>query len=113
LTEKIISSDIEAPLEGRISRQVKHTPFNTQINIYAEPSHQLTTHHTIEIVTGDRPGLLAKVAFIFLQMGIDLHNAKINTLGNRAEDSFLVSGKQDTTLSTEQLAILEEELLRL
>jgi hypothetical protein len=25
----------------------------------------------------------------------------------------LVSGKQDTTLSTEQLAILEEELLRL
>lgn len=113
LTEKIISSDIEAPLEGRVSRQVKHTPFNTQINIYAEPSQQHTIHHTIEIVTGDRPGLLAKVAFIFLQMGIDLHNAKINTLGNRAEDSFLVSGKQDTTLSTEQLAILEEELLRL
>jgi [protein-PII] uridylyltransferase len=114
LTEKIITSDIEAPLEGRISRQVKHTPFSTQINIYAEQqNHQHTIYHTIEIVTGDRPGLLAKVAFIFLQLGIDLHNAKINTLGNRAEDSFLVSGKQGATLATTQLTILEEELLRL
>lgn len=114
LTEKIISPSIEAPLEGRISRQVKHTLFSTQINIYVEQKNlQHTIHHTIEIVTGDRPGLLAKVAFIFLQLGIDLHNAKINTLGNRAEDSFLVSGKQGATLSNTQLAILEEELLRL
>lgn len=110
LTEKIITPSIEAPLEGRISRQVKHTPFSTQVNIYAE---QQTIHHTIEIVTGDRPGLLAKVAFIFLQLGIDLHNAKINTLGNRAEDSFLISGKQGATLAATQLVILKEELLRL
>lgn len=118
LTEKIMTCDIEAPLEGRISRQVKHTPFSTQISIYAERQnnqHSINhnVYHTIEIVTGDRPGLLAKVAFIFLQLGIDLHNAKINTLGNRAEDSFLVSGKHGVTLASTQLAILQEELLRL
>ena len=108
LTEKINVAAIEAPLEGRISRQVKHTPFSTQVSIYAE-QHQ----HRIEIVAGDRPGLLAKVAFIFLQLGVDLHNAKINTLGNRAEDSFLVTGKHSTALAATQITILQEELMRL
>ena len=108
LTEKISANNIEAPLEGRISRQVKHTLFNTQVSIHVEQQQ-----HMIEIVAADRPGLLAKIAFIFLQMGIDLHNAKINTLGNRAEDRFLVSGKLGTALQTAQLSLLREELARL
>ena len=110
LTEKIITPTIEAPLEGRVSRQVKHTLFNTQVDILAE---QQNHYHTIEIVAADRPGLLAKIAFIFLQHGVDLHNAKINTLGNRAEDSFLVSGKLGLALQTMQLSALQTELLRL
>ncbi len=113
LTEKIITSAIEAPLEGRVSRQVKHTPFSTQVHIDVEQGSHQTSYHIIQIVAADRPGLLAKIAFIFLRLGIDLHNAKINTLGNRAEDSFLVSGKQGTTLAVTQLTILQEELLRL
>jgi [protein-PII] uridylyltransferase len=112
LTEKIITSSIEAPLEGRVSRQVKHTPFSTQVSIQAE-QQQHTIQHSIEIVAGDRPGLLAKIAFIFLRHGVDLHNAKINTLGNRAEDSFLVSGKVGLALQSTQLESLKEELSRL
>ena len=111
LTEKIMASSVETPLQGRISRQVKHTPFSTQVHIVAEAQNNQL--HTIEIVTADRPGLLAKIAFLFLQMGIDLHNAKINTLGNRAEDSFLVSGKLGAALQIAQIEILKEELSRL
>ncbi len=111
LTEKITAIEIEAPLQGRTSRQVKLTPFSTQVSVFTEQQNSI--QHTIEIVAGDRPGLLAKVAFIFLQHNIDLHNAKINTLGNRAEDSFLVSGKYGQMLDAMQLAILQEELLRL
>ncbi len=111
LTEKIMASSIETPLQGRISRQVKHTPFSTQVHIVAEAQNNQL--HTIEIVTADRPGLLAKIAFLFLQMGVDLHNAKINTLGNRAEDSFLVSGKLGAALQIAQIEILKEELSRL
>ena len=111
LTEKIMASSVETPLQGRISRQVKHTPFSTQVHIVAEAQNNQL--HTIEIVTADRPGLLAKIAFLFLQMGVDLHNAKINTLGNRAEDSFLVSGKLGAALQIAQIEILKEELSRL
>jgi [protein-PII] uridylyltransferase len=107
LTEKIGMSNIDLPLEGRISRQVKHMPFATQINIRAESQ---SNKNIIEIVTADRPGLLAKVAFIFLQLNIDLHNAKINTLGNRVEDSFLVSDKQGKLLNSAQVDALHAHL---
>ena len=110
LTEKIIASTIETPVQGRISRQVKHTPFTTQISINADTQGN---YHILEIVAADRPGLLAKIAFIFLQLGIDLHNAKINTLGNRAEDSFLVSDKQQQALNAAQINALHDALLHL
>ena len=111
LTEKILAATaLEAPLEGRVSRQVKHMPFATQMNISAETQ---SINHTLEIMAGDRPGLLARIAFIFLQHGVDLHNAKINTLGNRAEDSFLISAKQGRQLDTLQLEQLQSDLANL
>ena len=104
LYEKILTSSLlEEPLSGRVNRQVKHTPFATQVNISAEVS---SNRHTLELITADRPGLLSKVAFIFLQLRIDLHNAKINTLGKRAEDSFLVSDKQGKALNPAQIDAL-------
>jgi [protein-PII] uridylyltransferase len=84
-------------------------PYATQVNI-----HQASQgiYHRLEIVAGDRPGLLAKIAFTFLQLGIDLHNAKINTLGNRAEDSFLISAKQQA-LNAAQIDALRDNLVKL
>ena len=66
--------------------------------------------HRLELITADRPGLLAKVACLFLTLNIDLHNARINTLGNRAEDSFLISAKQQTKLDPAQLEALSVHL---
>ena len=108
LTEKVLATTaLEAPLEGRVSRQVKHMPFVTQVNISEETQG---INHMLEFVAGDRPGLLAKVAFIFLQHGVDLHNAKINTLGNRAEDSFLISAKHGNALNAAQIDALRHDL---
>ena len=111
LTEKIQAKTLlEAPLQGRISRQLKHMPFSTQIKIYSSAE---SNYHVVDVVTGDRPGLLASVAFIFLQHGVDLYNAKINTLGNRAEDSFLVSAKHNKALSPSQVDLLQAGLANL
>ncbi|MEQ1599119.1 MAG: [protein-PII] uridylyltransferase [Methylotenera sp.] len=111
LTEKVLATAaLEAPLEGRVSRQVKHMPFATQVKISAETNG---LNHTLEIVTGDRPGLLAKIAFTFLQLGVDLHNAKINTLGNRAEDIFLISAKHQQALNAAQIDALRDNLDKL
>jgi [protein-PII] uridylyltransferase len=100
----------EPPLKGRISRQVKHMPFNTEIKS-GQDTQGINTQ--LDITTGDRTGLLAEIAFIFLKHHIDLHNAKINTLGNRVEDSFLISGKHNLPLSQQALTALKDELQQL
>ncbi len=42
---------------------------------------------------------------------IELHNAKINTLGNRAEDSFLISAKKGQKLDAQRIQTLRETLI--
>jgi [protein-PII] uridylyltransferase len=50
------------------------------------------THYILEIVAGDRPGLLARIAYTLTSANINVVSAKINTLGERAEDVFLIDG---------------------
>ena len=49
--------------------------------------------HILSIVAGDRPGLLARIAYLLAKHDIELRSAKINTLGSRAEDTFWISGE--------------------
>ena len=73
---------------GRISRQLKHFPLPTKIEIKPDRKGLFV----LSLIAGDRPGLLARIALIFDHHVIRLHRAKINTLGSRAEDVFWVSG---------------------
>ncbi len=50
------------------------------------------TYWVLSVIAGDRPGLLSRIARVLTAYDINLHTAKINTLGARAEDVFLVSG---------------------
>lgn len=109
LSDKLDHRDsLESPLKGRISRQVKHMPIQAQINLEEEPENN---NHKLEIVANDRPGLLATVAQQFLKYDIELHNAKINTLGNRAEDTFLISARNGSKLDAQRIQALRQSLL--
>ena len=80
---------LEPPVVGRASRHLKHFPLTPEVRIF--PDEQ-GTHFILEIVAGDRPGLLAKIAYTLTQANINIVSAKINTLGERAEDVFLIDG---------------------
>ncbi len=103
---------IPSPIKGRVSRQVKHMPIATQIHLQpaVSPIEQGQHLQQLDVVANDRPGLLASMALIFHQHGIALHNAKINTLGNRVEDSFLISASQGHPLDDAQAAALKTAL---
>ena len=45
-----------------------------------------------ELIAGDRPGLLSRIARVLTAYDVNLHTARISTLGSRAEDTFLVTG---------------------
>ncbi len=57
-----------------------------------------TPYSIVEVLCPDRPGLLAKVANIFVDMNITLHNAKITTLGENVEDVFFISDTNNQPL---------------
>ena len=107
LAQQLSSAEaLHAPQTGRVSRQPKHFPIIPSVNISADEKGR----HTLSIIAGDRPGLLARIAYTLARHRIDLHSARINTLGARAEDTFRISGSE---LSHAQaVAALREELLR-
>ncbi|HEX9194557.1 MAG TPA: [protein-PII] uridylyltransferase [Azonexus sp.] len=79
----------EAPSSGRLSRQVKHFPIKAEAEIQPDDKG---THFVLTLTAADRPGLLYTVANTIAEHGANLHTAKISTLGERAEDVFLISG---------------------
>ncbi|MFD0929851.1 [protein-PII] uridylyltransferase [Methylophilus glucosoxydans] len=111
-TQLISHEAIPAPIRGRVSRQVKHMPISTQVSFKAVPNPQDADQpfQQLDIIANDRPGLLASMALIFQQHGIALHNAKINTLGNRVEDSFLISACNNGLLDATSITNLTQAL---
>jgi [protein-PII] uridylyltransferase len=91
---------LSAPAKGRLSRQVKHMPIKSNVTF---ESLYGTNNHKLQIVAGDRPGLLSTIAHAFLTHKVQIQTAKINTLGKRAEDVFLISGKSGVKLSEAEL----------
>ena len=57
----------------------------------------------LEVVTPDRPGLLARIGRIFFEYGIELQAAKIATLGERVEDLFFITDAEQRPITDETL----------
>ena len=70
---------------------------------------EISTENVLTLVAADRPGLLYTVATTIAENGANLHTAKITTLGERAEDVFLISGG-DLRQSSRRIQ-LESELM--
>ncbi|WP_227429201.1 [protein-PII] uridylyltransferase [Psychrobacter sp. I-STPA6b] len=95
-------------VQKRLPRQLKNFHVPTNINFsYNEASHQ----HIMSIETLDQPGLLARLGQVFLQQGIEVHAARITTLGERAEDMFYISDQGDATLTKQRLEHLKATLI--
>ena len=79
------------PHKGRVSRQLRHFPMEPRVSI--RPDERSGKFHVLSVLAGDRPGLLSTIAHELSANCIAIESAKIMTLGERAEDTFLISGK--------------------
>jgi [protein-PII] uridylyltransferase len=95
-----------------VSRRVRHFPISPVVDIRPD---ERGTLHVLSVVAADRPGLLYAVARTLARYRLNLQTARVNTLGDRAEDVFLISGEalsnSKTVLQLEQ-DLLEELTLR-
>jgi [protein-PII] uridylyltransferase len=77
------------PSRGRVSRRVKSFPITPRVSLRPDERAQ---RWLLSISTSDRSGLLYAIARVLAHHGINLQLAKVSTLGERVEDTFLVNG---------------------
>ncbi len=87
-------------ISRRTARQLKHFDTPTRINFSQDEPKQRTV---MELVTADRPGLLSKIGHALMECGVQLQNAKIATIGERVEDVFFISDKNNNPVTDETL----------
>ena len=97
---------LPAPSKGRVSRRVKSFPIAPRVTLRPDEKAQ---NWLLNISASDRLGLLYSVARVLAQHHIVVQLAKVATLGERVEDTFLIHGAPLQHNKT-QIAI-ETELL--
>ena len=97
---------LHEPTKGRLSRRVKSFPVPPRVSLRPDERAQ---RWLLSVSASDRSGLLYVIARVLARNQVNVQLAKVSTLGERVEDTFLVTGpglRQDRS----QLR-LETELL--
>jgi [protein-PII] uridylyltransferase len=98
------------PTKGRVSRRVKNFPIAPRITLHPDEKAQ---SWLLAISASDKMGLLYSVATVLAKHSISLKLAKISTLGERVEDTFLIEGsalqhnREQIEIETELLQVLQ------
>jgi [protein-PII] uridylyltransferase len=101
--------EIEYALWGSLQRP-EEAPLNVsrratrQMRVFKTPTHitismdERNRRSVLELTAGDRPGLLCDVGKVLWEERVDLHAAKIATVGARAEDVFYLTDRAQQPL---------------
>ena len=86
-----LSSDgpLPEPRRGRVSRRVRSFPVTPHVSLAPDERAQ---RWLLSVSASDRTGLLYAIARVLARNHINLQLAKVSTLGERVEDTFLVDG---------------------
>jgi [protein-PII] uridylyltransferase len=63
-------------------------------------------------LAADRPGLLANISLLLIDLKLELSSARITTLGERVEDVFIVTDANGETISDKATLYDLENALR-
>ena len=94
------------PSRGRLSRRVKSFPVTPRVLLKPDERAQ---RWLLSVSASDRSGLLYAIARVLARHQLNLQLAKVTTLGERVEDTFLINGAS-LQQNRQQIAI-ETELL--
>ncbi|MEO5343568.1 MAG: [protein-PII] uridylyltransferase [Gammaproteobacteria bacterium SHHR-1] len=103
----LLRSPMDPKASRRMARRLRHFDTGTRIQFNDEDGYPYSLLH---LVTGDRPGLLARIGLALSDCGTRLHGARIATLGEVAEDIFYLTGPDGMTLDQAQRQCIEQAL---
>ena len=105
LRSALSASVLPRGVSRRAPRQVRMFPTRTEIALLPDPDGRWTL---MDLVTGDRPGLLAELATLLDEQDLRLVGARISTVGERAEDVFTITDADGRPLDAEACATLAD-----
>ena len=108
LAARLTSPDLlPEPAKGRLSRLSRTFPITPRVDLRADERGQ---YYLLSISANDRLGLLYGIARVLADHRVGVRAARINTLGERVEDVFLLDG--NGLADNRKQIQLETELLR-
>jgi [protein-PII] uridylyltransferase len=93
----------------RVSRQLKELKMPASVSLAAQEDG-LTA--VLNVTASDRPGLLANIALVLVELGLEITSARITTLGERVEDVFLVTRVDGASINDAQQCYDIEQAIR-
>ena len=91
------------------NRQLQHFTVQTDVRFLHENKKE---HTEMELIALDKPGLLAQVSQIFSELNLNLLNAKITTVGEKAEDFFILTNRFGQALAREERERLNSVIIQ-
>ena len=91
----------------RAPRQVRLFDTPTRISVSTDEPNQRSV---LEVIAADRPGLLCDIGKVMMEERVELLNAKIMTVGERAEDIFFLTDGDARPLDEATASRLVERL---
>ncbi|MDS0833029.1 [protein-PII] uridylyltransferase [Xanthomonas citri] len=106
---QVLAGDLQKvrPARRAVPRQLRHFRFAPRVEFSESAGGRRTR---ISLVAPDRPGLLADVAHVLRMQHLGVHDARIATFGERAEDQFQITDEHDRPLSESARQALRDAL---
>ncbi|CAD7739132.1 Bifunctional uridylyltransferase/uridylyl-removing enzyme [Xanthomonas hydrangeae] len=106
---QVLAGDLQKvrPSRRAVPRQLRHFRFAPRVEFSESAGGRRTR---ISLVAPDRPGLLADVANVLRLQHLRVHDARIATFGERAEDQFQITDEHDRPLSESARQALRDAL---
>ena len=102
-------ADAPFAVSRRAPRQARMFNTPTQIAFSVDERNRRLV---LELTAGDRPGLLCEVGKVLMAERVELHAAKIMTVGERAEDVFYLTDFDNCPLSAAAAERLRDRLVQ-
>ncbi|PPV06610.1 [protein-PII] uridylyltransferase [Xanthomonas bromi] len=106
---QVLAGDLQKvrPARRAVPRQLRHFRFAPRVEFSESAGGRRTR---ISLVAPDRPGLLADVAHVLRIQHLRVHDARIATFGERAEDQFQITDEHARPLSESARQALRDAL---
>lgn len=108
LREVLGKMTVPKPMVRKTPRRLRPFKSSARVRFSAARGGDMTL---MDVECTDRPGLLSQMAVAMLSQGVRIHDARISTLGDRVEDTFIISDQHNAPLSRDMRGKLQKALM--